>query len=164
MAAAYSEEVHEWLQEAIGMQLVARHEGRDATSVNAFVDAARGRAKTLTFVETENGGSVCGGYLDAAWVDGHVEDPSRRSFLFTLKNHLGVPPTKFAQTQCDGAAYMNYDVDFDFGQEEGFMVRPDDCTLVCGETYESPDQGVTLFHGDADGVFRAGRWELWQVR
>jgi hypothetical protein len=66
IAGAYSEEVHEWLSEAAGLELIARHEGRDAASVNAFLDAAKGRAKTLTFVETENGGSICGGYLDVA--------------------------------------------------------------------------------------------------
>jgi hypothetical protein len=59
IAAAYSEEVYEWLPEATELKLVARHEGRDATSVNAFVDAAKGLARTLTFVETENGGSIC---------------------------------------------------------------------------------------------------------
>jgi hypothetical protein len=66
LGAGYSEEVRSWLPEATGMTLIARHEGRDAASVRAFVAAAKGRAKTLTFVETENGGSICGGYLDVA--------------------------------------------------------------------------------------------------
>jgi hypothetical protein len=65
-AAPYLEQLHEWLREAREVRLVAKHEGLNATSVNAFVDAANGRAKTLTFVHTINGGSICGGYLDVA--------------------------------------------------------------------------------------------------
>jgi hypothetical protein len=165
MAAAYSEEVHEWLGEATGIELVAKHEGRDATSVNAFADAAKGRTKTLTFVETENSGSICGGYLDVAWVDaGYVNDPSRRSFIFTLKNHLGVPPTKFAPMRVQYAAHMSRNRSFFFGSGEGFMVWQSDFVLNCGQTYEAPDQGVSLFCGDTGELFRAGRWELWQVR
>jgi hypothetical protein len=102
MAAAYAEELSEWLPEATFIGLVARHEGRGAASVNAFIDAATGRAKTLTFVETENGGSICGGYLDVPWVaDGSASDPGRGSFIFTLRNHLGIPPAKFAQQRDD---------------------------------------------------------------
>jgi hypothetical protein len=59
VAAEFSEELCEWLSEATVLSLVAKHEGRDLASLNAFVDAAKGRAKTLTFVETENGGSIC---------------------------------------------------------------------------------------------------------
>jgi hypothetical protein len=79
--------------------------------VNAFVDAARGRAKTLTFVETENGGSICGGYLDVHWVEGRCTwDPGKESFIFALKNHIGAPPKKFAQKKGDNhAAYMRRD-------------------------------------------------------
>jgi hypothetical protein len=110
MAAPYWEQLRGWLPEATEVRLMAKHEGRDATSVRAFVDAAKGRAKTLTFVETEGGGSICGGYLDVAWVEGvPVRDPGRRSFIFTLKNHLAVLPTKFAQKREDQAAYMSPD-------------------------------------------------------
>jgi hypothetical protein len=103
--AAYAEVLTEWLPEATIVRLVARHEGRDAASVNALIDAAKGRAKTLTFVETENGVSVCGGYLDVAWVEGgRANDPGRMSFIFTLRNHLGVPPRRFAQKRSYSAA------------------------------------------------------------
>jgi hypothetical protein len=133
--------------------------------VNAFIDAAQGRAKTLTFVETENGGSVCGGYLDVPWVrDGYVDDPGRRSFIFTLRNHLGVPPTKFTQKRDDRAARAwRGPFFFCFGNSEGFIVCQGYPTLYSGYAYEAPAQGVALFHGDGGGVFRAARWELWEV-
>jgi hypothetical protein len=163
-AAAYAKELIVWLPEATELRLVARHEGRDATSVSAFVDAARGLAKTLTFVETENGVSICGGYLDVAWVDGdYAKDPGGRSFIFTLKNHLGVPATKFAQRGDERAAYMGRK-NFYFGYGEGFMVWQGDSCLSSGQAYVAPGGGVALFHGDGGGLFRAARWELWQVR
>jgi hypothetical protein len=164
MAEEYSEELFEWLPDAMDLKLVARHEGRDATSVNTFVDAAKGRAKTLTLVETENGGSICGGYLDVAWAEGSVNDPGRRSFIFTLKNHLGVPPMKFAQRQSGVvAACMKSGISFCFGYSEGFVVALDDGVQYSGAMYEAPDEGAKLFHGDSGGRFFAARWELWEV-
>jgi hypothetical protein len=132
--------------------------------VDAFASEAKSRAKTLTFVETENGGSIGGGYLDVAWNDGGcADDPGRRSFIFTLKNHLGVPPTKFAQKMSERAAYMWPGNWLYFGHREGFVIGQTDGALQSGLTYEAPDQGVALFHGDGRGRFRAARWELWEV-
>jgi hypothetical protein len=164
LAAAYSDELSAWLPEAAGLRLVAKCEGRAWASVNAFVDAANGRAKTLTIVETENGRSICGGYLDCAWVGGRfMKDPGRRSFIFALKNHLEVPPTRFEQTRDGYAAFMERSNAVYFGFDEGFKVTPCTVSLRSGETYEAPDQGVTLFTGDDSGVFCAARWELWEV-
>jgi hypothetical protein len=164
-AAAYAEELREWVPEVTEVRLVAKHEGRDSASVNAFVDAARGRAKTLTFVETENGGSICGGYLDVPWVEGrYTMDPGKGSFIFTLKNQLGMPPTRFAQKKGDdGAAYMERYAWVCFGSGEGFMVYQGDIILDNGRTYEAAGQGVALFNGDDRRLFRAARWELWEV-
>jgi hypothetical protein len=164
MAAAYSKELREWLPEALEVRLVARHDGRDAASVKAFIDAAKGRATTVTFVETENGGSICGGYLEVAWVEGnYANDQGKGSFIFTLKNHLGVPPTRFAQRRDDQVAYMRRGHCFCFGRGEGFVVSPSDYRLCSGDGYHAHERGAALFHGDGGGVFRAARWELWEV-
>jgi hypothetical protein len=115
-------------------------------------------------VETENGRSTCGGYLDVEWIEGkYADDPGRGSFIFTLRNHLGVSPKKFAQKRAEVAAYMSRNDRFCFSHREGFVVCPWDCEMYCGLTYEAPDEGVALFCGDGRGVFRAARWELWQV-
>jgi hypothetical protein len=165
MAAGYSEQLREWLPDTTAVTLVARHEGHSTASVNAFIEAAEGRAKTLTFVKTENGDSICGGYLDVAWVEGQrAYDPGRRSFIFTLRNHLGVPPTKFAQGRAEeSAAYMRCDDRVYFGLAEGFYIWDKDACLSNGWTYDSVKQGPALFCGNGCGSFRAGRWELWQV-
>jgi hypothetical protein len=164
MAAGYSEQLREWLPEATAVTLVARHEGCSTASVNAFIEAAEGRAKTLTFVETENGDSVCGGYLDVPWVEGQrTYDPGRRGFIFTLRNHLGVLPTKFAQKRDEEAAYMRCDDGVWFGQAEGFCVWNRATCLNNGWTYDYVKQGSALFYGSGCWSFRAWRWELWQV-
>jgi hypothetical protein len=164
MAAGYAEELSEWLPEARGVRLVARHEGRGAASVNAFIDATKGRAKTLTLVETENGVSICGGCLDVPWIEnGCASDPGRGSFIFTLRNHLAVPPTKFAQKRDGYVAYVWRGGWFCFGYDEGFIVGQGKPTLCSGHTCQAHGEGVALFHGDGGGVFRAARWELWEV-
>jgi hypothetical protein len=125
--------------------------------VRAFVDAANGRVRTLTFVVTENGRSICGGYLDVAWVkDGYAKDPGRRSFIFTLRNHLGVAPTKFAQRRDECAAYMNCPDGVYFGHYEGFRVCRSYCKLDSGQTYEAPGGGVATFTGDEHPWFPCG--------
>jgi hypothetical protein len=165
IAAGYAEQVREWLTGTTEMKLIARRGGGRGGSVNAFIAAAKGRAKTLTFVETENGRSICGGYLDVAWVEGgFASDPERRSFVFTLKNHFGVPPTRFAQKRDGCAASMIRNVDVVFGTREGFMISRVAWQLSTGLTYEAPAQGAALFDGDGGGLFRLGQWELWEVR
>jgi hypothetical protein len=52
---------------------------------------------------------------------------------------------------------------FFFGNVEGFIVLQTDFSLNYGQTYEAPAQGVSLFCRYAGGVFRAARWELWQI-
>jgi hypothetical protein len=94
---------------------------------------------------------------------GCASDPDRRSFIFTLRNHLEVPPTRFEQKRDEHAAFMAEWHAFYFGFGEGFRVAPYADSLQSGETYEAPGQGVALFHGDESGRFRAARWELWEI-
>jgi hypothetical protein len=94
ITAAYEGDLMEWLPEMTEAALLARGECRDPASVNAFIDAAAGHSRTLTFIETENRKSICGGFLEPAWTaGGSTDDPARSSFVFTLKNHLDIAPT-----------------------------------------------------------------------
>jgi hypothetical protein len=67
LAAAFEDQLMEWLPEAETARLVAKHDGRDIPSLNAFCDAADGLSKTVVIAVTESGGSICGAYLDPAW-------------------------------------------------------------------------------------------------
>jgi hypothetical protein len=73
-----------------------------------------------------------------------------------------VHPTKFAQKRDNYVAYMGRNC-FGFGSNEGFKIKEGDQALMVGYAYEAPDQGVALFIGDGGCVFRAARWELWEV-
>jgi uncharacterized small protein (DUF1192 family) len=119
MAQPYENKLKEWLPWTHEAKLLLKGSGRDAASVNAFIEAAKGRSKTITFLETENGGSICGGYLESAWVEADwTNDPSRRSGLFTLK----ISPMKLAQKQGERVAYVNPGSHVQWGRLEGWFI------------------------------------------
>jgi hypothetical protein len=120
LAAAYEDELLEWLPDVETATLVAIRDGRDIASINAFCDAADGLSKTVVIAVNENGGSICGGYLDPAWREGAWARDDSKSFLFTLKNHAGVGPTKFPKEGSDSwAAFKRRGNDWSFGYWEG---------------------------------------------
>ena len=66
IAEPYADKLKEWRPQIPRTRLLARHEGRDASSVHAFIDAATGHANTI--IETENGRSICGAWrLNGCW-------------------------------------------------------------------------------------------------
>jgi hypothetical protein len=82
----------------------------------------------------------------------------------TLQNHLSVPPTKFAQKCNECVAGVNPSRSVHGGQVEGWIIYSSAFRLDSNLTFEeAPGKGAALFCGDGDGIFRAGRWELWQL-
>jgi hypothetical protein len=166
MAAAYEDQLLEWLPDATTARLVAEHDGRDIASINAFCDAAEGLSKTVVIAVNENGESICGGYLEPAWKEGAWSRDGIQSFLFTLKNPAGVGPTKFPKTGSNSyAAAKARDNCWRFGGWEGPYIwkggHPGYGGL--GSFYEDVvGQGQAIFNGGQD-FFRLARWELWQI-
>jgi hypothetical protein len=166
MAEAYGDELLEWVPDATTAKLVAAHDGRDIASLNAFCDAAEGLSKTVVIAVTENGESICGGYLDPAWREDAWAQDSSKSFLFTLKNHAEVGPTKIPKKGSGScAAYKWRGYDWHFGDWEGPYIyrggKPGGGGL--GSYYEDVvGEGQAIFDGGQD-FFRLARWELWQV-
>jgi hypothetical protein len=145
--------------------LVAVHDGRDIASLNAFCDAAEGLSKTVVIAVTENGESICGAYLDPAWTEGTWAKDGSKSFLFTLKNHAGVCPTKFPRKGIDlYAAYKRRDWGWYFGHWEGpYIYKGGNPGGGLGIYYKDVvGQGQAIFNGGQD-FFRLARWELWQI-
>jgi hypothetical protein len=80
---------------------------RDGFRAKDFHDRCDGHANTLTLIQAE-GGAVFGGFTPLEWesrvrdrklqADNNTRkgDPTGQSFVFTLENQQGVPPTKFA--------------------------------------------------------------------
>jgi hypothetical protein len=166
LAAEYEYDLLEWLPEAKTATLVAAHDGRDVASVDAFCDAADGLSKTVVIAVNENGESICGGYLDPAWRERAWARDSSKSFLFTLKNHAAVGPTKFPKKGSDlYAAAKRRDLGWYFGNWEGpyIYVGGNPGYGGLGSFYEDVvGQGQAIFNGGQD-FFRLSRWELWQV-
>jgi hypothetical protein len=165
IAAAFEDQLLEWLPGAKMAELVAAHDGRDIASINAFCGAADGLSKTVVIAATENGESICGGYLDPAWRDGGWAWDSIQSFLFTLKNHAGVGPTKFPKKGSNSyAAAKARDNQWRFGYWEGpYIYHGGNPGGGLGGSYEDVvGQGPAIFNGGQD-FFRLARWELWQV-
>jgi hypothetical protein len=169
MAWAYEDELLEWLPGMADATLLAKCEGRDKTSVNAFIDAAKRRAHTITFIETENGKSICGASVEPAWVDpgqdrACTHDPSKRTFLFTLKNHLGVAPTKFPCKSPECTVFLRRDRVVIFTSNNwGMHITPETNGYMSVTGYkDTAGKGGEVFCGDGSG-FRAARWELWEI-
>jgi hypothetical protein len=165
MAADFEDDLLEWLPEVETARLVAAHDGRDIASINAFCDAADGLSKTVVIAVSENGESICGAYLDPAWREGAWACDSSESFLFTLKNHAGVGPTKFPKKGSNSrAATKGRDHDWCFGNWEGpYIYVGGNPEGGLGGYYEDVvGRGQAIFNGGQD-FFRLARWELWQV-
>jgi hypothetical protein len=167
MAAAFEDDLLEWLPEAKTARLVAVRDGRDIASINAFCDAAGGLSETVVIAVTENGESICGGYLDPAWKEGEwALDSNGTSFLFTLMNHAGVAPTRFPTRRSDShAARARRDYGWFFGAWEGpYIYKGGDpnCRGLGIGYRDVVGQGQAIFNGGLD-FFRLARWELWQI-
>jgi hypothetical protein len=166
MAAAYEDELLMWLPGMTAATLLARGEGRDEANVTAFIDAAAGHPRTLTFIETENRKSICGAFLGPAWsAFVGICDPERTSFVFTLKNHLDVAPT-ICPKRGDGCAAVAFRGMYVYFGDYACVISPAEFGATLGMNYEDAvRRGPAIFHGDdPTGRFHCGRWELWETR
>jgi hypothetical protein len=155
-----------WLPEMLRPKLLAEGIG-DGAGVRRFEAAAIGKTNTLVFVRATTG-SLFGGFLACAWTaDDWCKDRTNRSFIFTLENHLDVPPTKFDLVKPDETAFCSSH-NFGFGGGYDFSVRCDGKSFSnFGDSYrDTTGRGRALFSGN-DGRVNDGVgvecWELWQV-
>jgi hypothetical protein len=136
----------------------------------SIADASDGLSKTVVLAVNENGKSICGGYLEPAWRVGAWAEDGSKSFLFTLRNHAGVGPTKFPMNGSNSyAAYMSRGNQWRFEWSFGFWEGPyifrgvNPWSGGLGIYYEDlVGMGQAIFNGGQD-FFRLARWELWQV-
>jgi hypothetical protein len=81
---------------------------RDGFQSTDFHRCSDGHSGTLTLV-LSTAGYIFGGYTPLVWSSrgAYVTDPSRKSFLFTIKNPHGLEPHIFAQKDEASAIYDN---------------------------------------------------------
>jgi hypothetical protein len=126
---------------------------RDGFSAVAFHRKCDGHYNTLVIIK-DTDGNVFGGFTPVPWCSipdvGQPKayrkaDPSRRSFLFSLKNPHGQPPAKFALKEGEAhRAVLGMELWGPiFGDDD--LVVADECaasassyTLEFGSTYENP--------------------------
>jgi hypothetical protein len=162
MAEAYSGILKEWRPELTNTTLIVRGTGHDVKAVNAFIDAALGHANTFTFMETECGKSICGGFLARPWALGDVKDPEQGSFLFTLKNHLGRTPMKFPKKANGRAACALRGIVVGFDNSGMFLCDSGGSPSGWGSGFDTMGCDFSFITG-GQFSFRAGRWEIWET-
>jgi hypothetical protein len=145
---------------------------RDGFLGKNFHDACDGHANTLTIVLTTEGW-IFGGFSPCAWdcSFAYKQDDSRKSFLFTIKNPHGVPPTIFPlkddKKQCAIYCFPSRGPIFGGGCD---LFISDCCdsneksyTKTFGDTYENTTRmdGKTFFTGDR--FFTVKELEVFEV-
>jgi hypothetical protein len=168
MAAPYARQLKEWLPWAGSASLLAKGEGRPTLLVARIV----GKSKTLVVVQTQNGKSICGGYVAPAWCNRVwcASDPSNSSFLFTLQNHLGKPTTKFPINPGATKVFYMTDNRFILGDlSNGSGNTYTTSTLGHGGQFGALQEplalGTCVLAGEGSGSQKVSvaRWEFWQL-
>ena len=77
---------------------------QDKITPNTFHTKCNNKGPTLTII-TSDTGHVFGGYTSVNWNSSSdfVQDPSLKSFLLTLNNPHGIPPTKYPLSKATNA-------------------------------------------------------------
>jgi hypothetical protein len=141
---------------------------RDGFSASNFHGHCDGHANTLTLILDTNG-NIFGGFTPAAWESGDwhpKEDPSLRSFVFTLKNPHNVAARKFKlkPEEKDRAIRCSSTCGPHFGDifvhSNG---RFGGTTLFFGTSYTNDTEmdGISLFTGS--GNFHVREIEVFEV-
>lgn len=129
IAEGFADYLKDWRPDLKTATLLAKHEGNDEEGVTAWIEAAQGHGKIFTFIETENGNALCGSFLPEPMREGQpwFSDPCGEAFLFTLRNHLGVAPTKFPKATGCAAAATSAGVHLN-GYYPGMSICPGGCS------------------------------------
>jgi len=129
---------------------------RDGFDASSFHERCDGVGPTIVLVRTTQG-HIFGGYSDSSWSSSSAYTPSAASFLFSIKNPLGLPAMRLP-IKCGGhdkAIYGHaaYGATFGGGHD---LYLPDQCdgkavTFHLGHTYECPVglDGKTFMAGPA---------------
>jgi hypothetical protein len=147
---------------------------RDGWSSGAFHRHCDDQGATLTVIREREHGYVFGGYADASWHSRDAEIASLGgAFLFALRCHAGLGPTKMGLTGAENGEAMYGETDWgpSFGCGELFLgptlagVAGDGSYTNVGRggVYECPagQDGKTLLTGA--GLFRAAEVEVYRV-
>ena len=157
-----------WLPDAASPSLLFRM-SRDGITPSDFHSRCDGKRPTVVLIRSDKG-FVFGGYADKAWHNGErlapAPIPCTDSFIFTVWNPHGIPPTRYAVSNPSSALYGDSWYGPIFGNY----------AIALGSGLGSHIRyGVTPFSGYVDttglgeetftgkSVFTAAEVEVWQV-
>ncbi|CAF3337574.1 unnamed protein product [Rotaria socialis] len=69
----------------------------DGFRAEDFHRCSDNKGPTMTIIQTQNHGYLCGGYAEISWDCDNMYNTDPAAFLFTLKNPHDIQPTKFFQ-------------------------------------------------------------------
>jgi hypothetical protein len=140
----------------------------DKATMEEFKKAVFGQARTILIAKTTNGLSLCGGYLESAWQEGFVKDPTHKSFVFTLENHPKISPTQFPMNGSDEkAGYVNtVDPCFGFYSDGWTLIvynKPCAASYFVGYQDTLDGRGPAVIRG-GEKNYQIGAFEVWAIQ
>mmetsp|Transcript_37611 Transcript_37611/g.55012 ORF Transcript_37611/g.55012 Transcript_37611/m.55012 type:complete len:610 (-) Transcript_37611:354-2183(-) len=141
----------------------------DGWETSDFHAKCNNQGPTLTIIRC-TGGYIFGGFCDTAWSSAGCGKTSPKAFIFTLKCHSGLPPTKMRLNErYDGdAVYHNTSFGPTFGDD--IICTADNtnhylcCNTNVGHSYDCPQgqDGDTFLTGSED--FQVSEIEVFSVQ
>ena len=143
---------------------------RDGAGSNIFHNKCDSKGPTICLCQNEKG-NIFGGYASISWTSNGSNYSANGSFLFTLTNIHGTPPTKYPNTQnYDYGVYHNSGYGPTFGGNWDLYISSDylnNKSSYCNFGYSYPDvlgKGNSTFSGDANtNYFKLKELEVFKV-
>lgn len=159
-----------WLPDGGKPELLYRM-SRDGMSPLDFHSRCDGIASTVTLIKSSNG-FVFGGYAGEAWHGEGSYIYCSKSFIFTVTNPHGIPPTRYLVNYPECALYGEDAYGPTFGGDDGVDYCNDialgDSNCLSGEGYtrfssytDTTGKGDNTFTGT--DTFTAAEVEVWQL-
>eukprot|EP00668_Euglena_longa_P000364 GGOE01000467.1.p1 GENE.GGOE01000467.1~~GGOE01000467.1.p1 ORF type:complete len:545 (-),score=64.97 GGOE01000467.1:363-1997(-) len=149
------EALEDWLSESeerdCKLELLYRA-SRDGWRACRFHSLCDNQGPTVTVIRSAEG-YIFGGYLDQPWNSMNVYLASERAFLFTMRCHAGIPPTKMPIDRSCYAAYAGASYGPTFGGGHDIYINDNamksrNSSINIGHSYRlPPGQSQTMLTG-----------------
>ena len=162
----FSVNMKSWLPDAGTPSLLYRMTS-DGTSTSEFHSRCDGKGPTVVLIRSDNG-FVFGGYADKPWHSEGKYIACDKSFIFTVCNPHGIPPTRYLVNSPAHALYGDASCGPTFGCDAitvgmgGYLT--DGCCTPFFDYTDTTGKGAATFTGAAHpGPFTPAEVEVWRV-
>ena len=139
---------------------------RDGWDASVFHSKCDNKRSTITVIKTDKG-YVFGGYLDKGWETGFWIT-SNAAFLFSLKCHANMPPTKMSIKNSTNAAYCSSGYGPIFGDGHNIHISSNSNANTTsyskiGTTYNMPEGISDPYFLNGQTNFKVSEIEIFQL-